>query len=57
MDGTREKVQWSAHFSDYIQNINGIKQPTTLQAVWNYKEGDLLYFDGKHAEFEYGYGF
>lgn len=55
MDGSKEKVKWSAYFSDYIQNINGTKQPTTLQAVWNYEEGDLLYFDGKNAEFEYGH--
>ncbi|SDF74939.1 hypothetical protein SAMN04488542_11645 [Fontibacillus panacisegetis] len=54
MDGKREQVTWTAIISDY-EDHNGIKQPTTLQAVWNYDEGDLLYFDGIHTSIEYGF--
>lgn len=53
MDGTIEKVKWTAICDDY-KEINGILLPTKFQAVWNYKEGDLLYFDGRNIEFEYG---
>ncbi|MNN56635.1 hypothetical protein D3C81_1715770 [compost metagenome] len=54
MDGKREQVTWTAILSNY-EDHNGIKQPTTLQAVWNYDEGDLLYFDGLQATVEYGF--
>ncbi|MNO44901.1 hypothetical protein D3C76_351580 [compost metagenome] len=54
MDGKREQATWTAILSDY-KDHNGIKQPTTLQAVWNYAEGDLLYFDGLRAAIEYGF--
>ncbi len=46
MDGTSEKVMWSVVCSEY-QEINGIKKPTYFQAIWNYNDGDLVYFDGK----------
>jgi hypothetical protein len=45
-DGTSEKVKWSVVCGDY-QETNGIKKPTLFQAVWNYDEGDLVYFKGK----------
>ncbi|CAH8716328.1 hypothetical protein M5W83_02000 [Paenibacillus thiaminolyticus] len=51
-DGTKQQVAWSAMFGNY-QTINGIKQPTHLQAVWHYKHGDLIYFDSNHFEIEY----
>ncbi|MNN49042.1 hypothetical protein D3C81_1635460 [compost metagenome] len=55
MDGSKEKVKWTAVLSDYRNNKDGIKQPARLQAIWNYEEGDLLYFNGLHATIEYGF--
>jgi len=52
MDGTSEKVKWSAVFSDYKEK-NGIKHPTRFQAIWHYDDGDFLYFDGKDVVIEY----
>lgn len=43
-DGSKQQVPWSAQFSEY-RSKNGIQQPTHLQAVWHYDEGDLVYFD------------
>ncbi|MNN30867.1 hypothetical protein D3C81_1445300 [compost metagenome] len=54
MDGKREQVTWTAVISDYKEH-NGVKLPTKLQAIWNYDEGDLLYFDGQNVAIEYGY--
>lgn len=51
-DGTVQQVAWSALFEDY-KTIDGIKQPTHLQAVWNYEQGDLVYFDGDSFTIEY----
>ncbi len=46
MDGISEKVKWSIVCNDY-KEINGIKKPTVFQAIWNYDDGDLVYFNGK----------
>lgn len=54
-DGTIESIPWSALCSDYRINNNGIKSPTTFQAVWNYSDGDFVYFDGKISEIMYDY--
>ncbi len=51
-DGTFEKVPWSALCGDYVAGENGIKYPSTFKAVWNYPEGDFVYFDGKISEVE-----
>ncbi|MEA4889953.1 MAG: DUF6544 family protein [Clostridiaceae bacterium] len=51
-DGTIKKAKWSAVFNDY-QEKQGIKKPTTLQAIWHDDDGDLLYFDGKDVAIEY----
>lgn len=45
-DGTSEKVRWSIVCNEY-KEMNGIKKPTVFQAIWNYDDGDLVYFDGK----------
>lgn len=50
--GRIQKVRWSAIFEDY-KEADGIKHPTTLQGVWHYKTGDLVYFDGRGAAIEY----
>lgn len=54
IDGTSEKVKWSAVFSEYMET-NGIKRPTVLKAVWHYDDGDLIYFDGKDIVIEFDY--
>ena len=51
-DGTMERVSWSAICADY-RECNGYRLPNVLQAVWHYKDGDLLYFDGSKVTFEY----
>lgn len=45
-NGNRRKVKWSAICSAYVEK-NGIKQPTILQAVWHYPEGNMIYFDAQ----------
>jgi len=52
MDGKKEQVRWTAILSDY-QMQGDLLLPSTLQAVWNYPQGDLLYFDGKGVSIEY----
>ncbi len=52
MDGKNERVRWTATLADYRQK-GDLLLPSTLQAVWNYPEGDLLYFDGKGVSIEY----
>ena len=51
-DGTSEKVKWSVVCNEY-KEINGIRKPTVFQAIWNYDDGDLVYFDGKGTITEY----
>lgn len=54
-DGNIEYIPWSALCSDYQVSENGIKYPTKFQAVWNYPDGDFVYFDGIISEVSYGY--
>ena len=54
IDGTSEKVKWSAVFSEYAEK-DGIRKPAVLQAVWHYDDGDLVYFDGKDIEIQFDY--
>lgn len=54
-DGSMEYVPWSAICGDYRLSSNGILYPTKFQAVWNYPEGDFVYFDGIISEVSYGY--
>ncbi len=52
MDGKKERVRWTARLDDY--RLQGdLLLPSTLQGVWNYPEGDLLYFDGRGVSIEY----
>lgn len=53
-DGTKKEAPWSALCSNY-KAANGIKHPTSLQAVWHYKSGDLVYFDSDNLQIEYGH--
>lgn len=52
MDGKVDKVPWTALCSNY-KVINGIKQPTSLQAIWHYETGDLIYFDSNNFKIYY----
>ena len=52
MKGISEDVPWTALLCDYTLK-DGVLLPSVLQAVWNYREGDLLYFDGRSVEIEY----
>ncbi|HKL60304.1 MAG TPA: DUF6544 family protein [Sphaerochaeta sp.] len=52
MDGTKEQVRWTAILADY-QRKGDLLLPSSLQAVWNYPEGDFLYFDGRGVVIEY----
>ena len=45
-DGTIEYVPWSSICGYYKQYENGLNLPTKFQAVWNYSNGDFVYFDG-----------
>ena len=53
-DGTIEYVPWSAICGDYKQYKNGLNLPTRFQAIWNYPEGDFVYFDGLINTISYG---
>ena len=52
MDGKKEKIRWTAILSDYRMQ-GDMLLPSILQAVWNYPDGDFLYFDGKDVSIEY----
>lgn len=54
-DGSMEYIPWSALCSDYQLSESGIKWPTKFQAVWNYPDGDFIYFNGVISEVSYGY--
>lgn len=45
-DGTMEYIPWSAVCSEYEFSESGIKYPTKFKAIWNYPDGDFVYFDG-----------
>ena len=54
-DGSMAYVPWSALCGDYQVPVNGIKYPSKFQAVWEYPDEDLVYFDGVISEVSYGY--
>ncbi|OSB09162.1 DUF6544 family protein [Paraclostridium bifermentans] len=49
---TKTYEKWSAVTSDY-KLVNGVNRPTKFQAVWNFSEGDLVYFDSKNMKISY----
>lgn len=51
-NGNTQQVRWSAVCADY-KDVNGIKCPTTLKAVWHFETGDLVYFDGRDIDIKY----
>lgn len=52
-DGTVEYVPWSAICGNYRTGTEGINHPTSFQAVWNYQDGDFVYFDGTISNITY----
>ncbi|MBE5968252.1 MAG: hypothetical protein E7255_15060 [Lachnospiraceae bacterium] len=52
-DGTMEYLKWSALCRDYEFSENAIKYPTHFQGIWNYEDGDFIYFDGKINRISY----
>ena len=52
-DGSVESVGWSELYEDYQLAENGIRYPTHLKAIWNYEDGDFVYFDGKISSISY----
>lgn len=53
-DGTMTQVDWTARCADYLPGAHGIRLPRTFQAVWNYPEQDLVYFDGAISRVTFG---
>lgn len=51
-DGTITYIPWTAVCKDYQKNKAGIMTPTSFQAVWNYDDGDGVYFDGVISSIE-----
>lgn len=54
-DGKSENVPWTAKCSDYIVSESGIKYPSKFTAIWNYEDGDFVYFDGAISNVERGF--
>lgn len=52
-DGTTENVPWTATCDRYVTGADGIKRPTTFKAIWNYSDGDFIYFDGQISRIDY----
>ena len=53
-DRKDDKTPWTAECGDYEVAPNGINMPTTFRAVWNFADGDFVYFDGKISDISYG---
>ncbi|MDD3931575.1 MAG: hypothetical protein PHT04_05320 [Eubacteriales bacterium] len=51
-NGMSKPADWSAVCGQY-REANGIKTPTSLQAVWHLETGDLVYFDGRDIAVTY----
>lgn len=52
-DGIMEYISWSAVCGEYQMSESGIKYPTKFQAIWNYPDGDFVYFDGQISSVTY----
>lgn len=50
--GNSQKVGWSAICGGY-EEVDGIKYPSNLKAVWHFETGDLVYFDGRDITVKY----
>lgn len=52
-DRKEDKTPWTVKCSDY-EVYDGIRFPSQMQIIWNYPDGDLIYFDGKVDDLIYG---
>jgi len=52
-DGNIEHVPWSERFADYTPMTDGVRFPSSVQAVWEYPGDPLVYFDGAVTEVSY----
>lgn len=48
MKGVSRQADWSGIYSDY-KVVNGVMQPTVLQSIWHFPEGDSIYFNENKA--------
>ncbi len=53
-NGTTSQVDWTARCGEYHPVAHGIRLPGKFQAVWNYPEQDLIYFDGAISRVTFG---
>ena len=53
-DGRIEYWPWTTVYEDYKDNGDGVLLPYHLKAIWNYADGDLVYFDGVVDQIAYG---
>ena len=51
IDGTLGIVKWTAACDSY-REIDGIMQPTNMQAIWNHDDGDFVYFNTDNITIE-----
>lgn len=54
MNGNERAAEWSAIFSEY-RPVNGLLQPSVIQSVWHYPEGDSVYFNQNKAPVAFQY--
>ncbi len=52
-DGSMEYIPWTAACGNYRISDGGIKYPTKFSAIWNYPDGDFIYFDGSISSVSY----
>ncbi len=51
-NGTKIQVPWSAILGDY-EEVDGIRQPTSMRVIWHYEDGDSVYFISQNPKVEY----
>ena len=47
-----KKYKWSVVAGNYVE-VNGIKYPTYLKAMWHTEEGEFEYFKGNIANIKF----
>ena len=53
-DGNEHFIPWTVKCGGYKAAENGVLLPAKMQIVWNYPDGDLVYFDGEVGSIVYG---
>ena len=48
-----ESRMFGVPFQGYDYYEDGIRHPTKFRAIWNYSDGDFVYFDGSIVEISY----